>query len=268
MTSSPFRVGMIGYGLSAKVFHIPFIQADHDFTLEAIVQRTPKPGNDASKDFPGVTIHTSAEDLFKDSNVDVVIVGTPPGSHLSLTKDALESGKHVVVEKPFTPTAAEAQELIDTARRAGKVLAVYQNRRWDVDFLTVKDLLKNNTLGRIVDFETHFDRWSPAVKDGWKTDPQPGHGVVYDLGTHLMDQLVALFGMPQKITGFLYGQRQPNPNRYEDSCTILLHYDGFIATAKAAVVSAEMRQLRFWVRGDKGSYTKVSYPFPRRCRPG
>lgn len=260
MSATPFRVGMIGYGLSAKVFHIPFIQAEPSFKLQAIVQRSPKPDNDASKDFPDATIHSSTDDLFKDADVDVVIVGTPPTTHLALAKQALESGKHVVVEKPFTPTAAEAQELVDTAKRVGKVLAVYQNRRWDVDFLTLKDLLEKTTFGRIVDFETHFDRWSPGAKQGWKAETGPGHGVVYDLGTHLMDQLIVLFGMPKKITAFLYGQRQPNPSGYEDSCKILLHYDGFIATAQGAVVSPELRQLRYWIRGDKGSYTKVCYP--------
>jgi predicted dehydrogenase len=164
----------------------------------------------------------------------------------------------VVVEKPFTPTSVEAEELVALAKKQGVLLTVYQNRRWDADFVTLSHYIKNGSLGRIVEFETHFDRHRPQVpvSDSWKYQMQPGGGVVYDLGTHLMDQVVHLFGMPKRITGFVGTQRENNTTGFEDSCTILLHYDGMLATVKAGVVSPEVNQLRYWVRGDKGSFRK------------
>lgn len=136
---------------------------------------------------------------------------------------------------------------------------LHLDRRRDSDFLTLSQLVRDGTLGRIVEVETHFDRYRPAVPAGvsWKTKVIPGGGAVYDLGTHLMDQVVVLFGMPRRITGFVGTQREGNRSGYEDSCTVLLHYDGMMATVKAAVVSPEVNQLRYWVRGDKGSFKKV-----------
>jgi predicted dehydrogenase len=138
------------------------------------------------------------------------------------------------------------------------LLTVYQNRRWDADFLTLSKCIKNGSLGRVVDFETHFDRHRPEApkSDSWKYKVQPGGGAIYDLGTHLMDQVVHLFGPPKRITAFIGSQRDPNPTGFEDSCTILMHYDGMMATVRASVVSPEVNQLRYWVRGDKGSFKK------------
>ncbi|MCJ1403181.1 hypothetical protein MMC11_006404 [Xylographa trunciseda] len=253
---SQYNVGVIGYGMSAKVFHLPLISVVPELKLYSIVQRSPKPGDDAEKDYPDVKIYRSGEEMIQDEVVDVVLVLTTPGTHYDLSKLALESGKHVVVEKPFTPTSKEAHELIAIAKKHQRLLTVYQNRRWDVDFLTLSEMIRNKTLGRIVEFETHFDRYRPEVGTGWKTKPSPGGGVVYDLGTHLMDQVVFTFGMPTKITGFIGSQREHNPDGFEDSCTVLLHYDGMLATVKASVISLETAQLRYWVRGQKGSYKK------------
>jgi hypothetical protein len=133
-----------------------------------------------------------------------------------------------------------------------------EDRRWDSDFLTLSDLIDHAVLGRIVEFETHFDRYRPqAATTGWKSKPLPGGGVVYDLGSHMIDQVVLKFGLPEKITGFIGSQRKENTAAIEDSCTILLHYNGMLATIKAAVVSPEVEQLRYWVRGEDGSYKKV-----------
>lgn len=187
------------------------------------------------------------------------------------------------MEKPFTPTSQEADKLMEIAKRNNRLLTVYQSRvnrlssccryityrscsldrRWDSDFLTLRHLIKHNTLGRIVEFETHFDRHRPELPPGggWKTKSSPGGGTVYDLGTHLIDQVVLAFGLPKRITGFVGSQREDNPDGYEDACTVLLHYDGLLATVKAGVVSPEKSQLRYWVRGVKGSYKKVrSHP--------
>ncbi|ERF68373.1 hypothetical protein EPUS_06789 [Endocarpon pusillum Z07020] len=258
MSARKFNVGIIGYGLSAKIFHIPFVTYVPELNLHAIVQRSPKPDNDARKDHPGVQIYPSVDDLCQDEMVDVVIVTTAPDQHFPLAKQALEAGKHVVVEKPFTPTSKEAYELTDLANKQKRLLTVYQNRRWDADFLTLSKYINNGSLGRVVDFETHFDRYRPQApnSDSWKYKVQPGGGAIYDLGIHLIDQVVYLFGTPKRITAFIGTQREPNPTGFEDSCTIHMHYDGKMATARASVVSPEVNQLRYWVRGDKGSFKK------------
>ncbi|PGH20361.1 hypothetical protein AJ80_03629 [Polytolypa hystricis UAMH7299] len=257
MTSKPFNVGVIGYGFSAKIFHIPFINAVPELKLYAVVQRTPKMDDDAENDFPGIKSYRSTEDMVKDPAVDAVVVTTTPDSHLALAKLAIEAGKHVIVEKPFTPTHEEAEELIALAKKNNVLLTVYQNRRWDADYVTLTNLIKNGSLGRVVEFETHFDRHRPEAKAGtWKSQVMPGGGAIFDLGTHLTDQVFHLFGSPKRVTGFIGSQREINPSEFEDSFTVLLHYDGLMVTAKAGVISPEENQLRFWVRGEKGSFKK------------
>ncbi|KAI9727765.1 MAG: hypothetical protein M1834_008004 [Cirrosporium novae-zelandiae] len=258
MASKQFNVAVIGYGLSAKIFHIPFVTTTPGLKLYAVVQRHPKPEDDAEKDHPGIKSYRSAEEMVKDPAVDLVIVSTTPNIHFEQTKLALEAGKHVVVEKPFCSTSKECDELIAIAKKNQKLLTVYQNRRWDADFLTLSKLIKEGKFGRIVDFETHFDRHRPEAKTGtWKNEPIPGGGVIYDLGTHLIDQVVVTFGLPKKITAFIEGKRSHNETNFEDSFTALLHYDGgLVATAKASVISPEVNQLRYWIRGEKGGYKK------------
>ncbi|KAI9818383.1 MAG: hypothetical protein M1827_000441 [Pycnora praestabilis] len=227
MTPKTYNVAVIGYGMSAKVFHIPLILAlPSDFKLYAVVQRSPKANDDAAKDHPGIKTYRSSEEMVKDGKVDVVVVTTTPETHYDLTIQALSAGKH--------------------------------DRRLDSDYLTLSHLIKDQKLGRITEFETHFDRHRPETpaSGGWKTKPIPGGGAVYDLGTHLIDQVVHTFGLPKRITGFIGTQRENNTNGYQDSCTVLLHYDGLMATVKAAVVSPEVEQLRYWVRGTEGSFKK------------
>lgn len=259
MAAKTYNVGIIGYGLSAKVFHIPLIEVVSELKLHAIVQRQPTPDNDASKDYPGIKSYRGAEEMVKDSSIDLVVVTTPPTTHFELANLSLENGKHVVVEKPFVPTLKEAHQLIDFAKKQNKILTVYQNRRWDSDFLTVQDLINKNALGRIVEFESHFDRYKPSTagSKAWKSRAEPGGGAIYELGTHLIDQIVVIFGLPRRVTAFIGSQRAENVGGYEDACTVLLHYDGgMVATVKVSVLSADGAQLRFWVRGEKGSYKK------------
>lgn len=258
------NVGVVGYGLSAKIFHIPFINASKAFKLHSIVQRSPKPQDDASKDWPEAKVYRSIDELVQDPDVDVVVLTTTPVTHFALASQALRAKKHVLVEKPFTPTSTEARDLVKIAKEEGVMLTVYQNRRYDADFLTLKKLIEDGALGRVVEFESHFDRHRPQMPagDSWKTSPEE-YSVVFDLGTHLMDQVVALYGLPQRITGFVGSQRgKRNTSGLEDTFTALLHYDDvngegeLMATCKAGVVSAETEQLRYWVRGEKGSFRK------------
>merc|ERR1712093_615137 len=249
MASKTYNVGVIGYGMSAKVFHIPLILRTPTFTLSAIVQRTPKPNDSAAKDHPSAKIYSSATDLFADSNLDIIVITTTPDTHFSFTKSALEAGKHVIVEKPFVPSSSQAQQLI----------CVYQNRRWDADFLTVKKLISEDKIGRVVEFETHFDRYKAVKPETWKgtLGMEQAGGVVYDLGTHLIDQAYVLFGLPKSVTAVFENQRDDGGEE-PDSITILLGYGAGkpLVTVKAGVMCVETEQLRYWVRGTKGSYKK------------
>lgn len=172
---------------------------------------------------------------------------------------ALKANKHVLLEKPFVPTSAEATELINLARTSKRLISVYQNRRWDSDFLTFLSLRASGVLGRIVEFETHFDRYKGERPSTWKGQlgMANGGGVIYDLGTHLIDQVVFAFGLPSSVTAVFDVSRQDGATD-PDAITVLLRYkaDGLLVTVKAAVLSIETKQLRFWVRGTKGSYRK------------
>ncbi|KAH6641332.1 hypothetical protein F5144DRAFT_506501 [Chaetomium tenue] len=270
--SSPkqFNVGIVGYGLSAKVFHIPFIALTPTLRLHSILQRTPTPTNSAPADHPTITHVTTLDALLADPALDIVILCTPPNTHSPFARAALDAGKHVLVEKPFVPTAREADELAALAREKGRVLCVYQNRRWDSDFLTVRRLVEDGVLGRVVEFETHFDRLriQPPVAGGWKAGMgmAEGGGVVFDLGTHLLDQVFVLFGMPSAVYGRFVRQREgrlvkgvEGEGDEPDSVTAMLSYEetGLVVYVRIGVVSVESEQVRFWVRGSKGSYHKT-----------
>ncbi|KAI8957005.1 oxidoreductase [Daldinia sp. FL1419] len=265
-TNQPLNVGVIGYGLSATIFHIPFIKVTPTLKLHSILQRNPgQPGKSAPQDHPEVKHFTSLDQFLADADLDVAVITTPPETHFSFAQRALESGKHVLVEKPFVPSVSEADALIKLAREKGRLICVYQNRRWDSDFLTVRKLLAESALGRIVEFETHFDRFRLDKPSTWKgtLGMAQGGSALYDLGTHLIDQVYVLFGMPQSVFGTLASQRDgllfgpANPDLEPDSVTAQLFYnDGLVVFVRIASVSAESRQPRFWIRGTKGSYRK------------
>jgi predicted dehydrogenase len=247
--------------MSAKVFHIPLISVTPTMTLYAIVQRSPNPSNDASKDHPSAKIYHDTDALLADPAVDLVVVTTTPDSHFELCSAALQAGKHVLVEKPFVPSSAAADSLAALARQHDRLICVYQNRRWDSDFLTFQQLQTQGTLGRIVEFETRFDRHKPARPETWKgtLSMEQGGGVLYDLGTHLIDQAVLAFDMPRKVMAVFVNQRQDGAEE-PDAITALLLYDGgLLVTVKAGVVSIDVERLRFWVRGTKGSWRKGGF---------
>ncbi|KAJ0107336.1 hypothetical protein J7T55_015802 [Diaporthe amygdali] len=255
--SRQYQVGIIGYGLSAKIFQIPYIQSTPGFELRAIVQRS---GNEAREQHPEATIYSSPAEILADERVDIVVVSTPPATHFELVAAALKASKHVVVEKPFCPSSTECDCLIALAKDKGKILTVFQNRRWDADFVTLKRILAENQLGRVVEFESHFDRYDPVVPPRDLVD-SPGSGVIYDLGTHLFDQILDIYGPPTGVTGFLGRQRERSDSGGPfDACSVLLHYgSGLLATVKASPMTCDEVQLRFWVRGSKGSYKKYHF---------
>jgi len=245
-----FNVGLVGYGFASQTFHAPLILATPGLELTAVAS------SDAAKvqaDLPAVAVDASPQALFARSDIDLVVIPTPNESHFPLAKAALSAGKHVVVDKPFTVTLSEARQLRSQAERAGKLLSVFHNRRWDSDFMTVRELLREQTLGRVVHFESHFDRFRPEVRPRWREQAKPGGGIWYDLGPHLLDQAHQLFGMPQSLLVDLAVRR--DGAQVDDDFHALLDYDGLrVVLHAAALVAAESP--RFVVHGTRGSYVK------------
>jgi len=252
-------VGIIGYGLSAKVFHIPFVTAlSQDFEFTHILQRRSR---DALEKHPHVRLVTSPEDLYA-TDVDLIVVTTPPESHYALVKAALEAGKHVVCEKPFTATLAEAQELVALADTSSAILTVFHNRRWDGDFLTVKALMEKNLLGRIVNFHSAMDRYKPTRQltgsRAWKEQDAAAGGSLLDLGSHLVDQALHTFGKPSTVYANILHQRE-RTSVNNDFFSITLDYtpsDGPLVHLQAGNLVREGFSPRFRIDGTRGSLTK------------
>ncbi|RKG85860.1 oxidoreductase [Corallococcus sp. CA049B] len=246
---SPLRVGLLGYGLSGSRFHGPLIAAEPAFTLAAVASSRTEA---VARDWPGVRTGT-VESLLADPDLDVIVVCTPNDSHASLAGQALRSGKHVVVEKPFALDADEAVRLDALAKERGRCLTVFHNRRWDGDFLTVRQLLEQGRLGTLYSLESHFDRLRPQVKDRWKEQDVPGGGTLWDLGSHLVDQAVQLFGLPESVAADL-GRQRPGAQG-TDWFHLVLRYGALrVVLHSGSVVHAPWP--RFVLQGDRDAYVK------------
>ncbi|KAJ7095251.1 hypothetical protein B0H15DRAFT_828701 [Mycena belliarum] len=269
--SAPIKTCVLGVGLAGLTFHVPFVLAlPESFTLVSVLERNPKSEGGKLFDRFGVTakIHNTLEQVLADPEVELVIIGTPNSTHYAYAKAALEAGKHVLVDKPVTATAAEARELGELAKNKGRILYAFQNRRFDSDFLSLKKLLSlpassPQSIGDIVEFQTNMDRYRKGIKNTWKDIPSPGGGHVYDLGTHLLDQVLALFGRPDKLTAFVQNNRGVGHPDLDDSFTIFLHYAArpdlprpLTAIARAQLASVRSLQPRYTVLGTKGSFVK------------
>lgn len=243
-------VGLIGYGMSGSTFHAPVIAAVPELRLKTVV--TSRTG-DVARTLPGAVCVDSVETLLADAAIELVVIATPNPTHAELARRAIEAGKHVVIDKPMTVTTVEADELIALAVERGRLLSVYQNRRWDNDFLTVKAVLDAGRLGRVSAYEAHYDRFRPAIKPGWRERPQPGSGLLFDLGPHLVDQALVLFGMPETVTADVFAQR-PDA-RVDDYFHLILAYSDKRAIVHASTVVREPGP-HFAVHGDGGSFVK------------
>ncbi|SET27706.1 Predicted dehydrogenase [Natronincola peptidivorans] len=248
------NVGIVGFGQGGKVFHAPIIQGIEGLSLTKIVARKQETIEDIKKIYPSVETVSDIDSLLQDEELELVVIATPNITHTEFAKKALLANKHVVVEKPFTNTSKEAEELIELAEKQNKILTVNQNRRWDSDFLTVKKIIENNFLGNIVEYEAHFDRFRNVVnKDDWKEESLPGAGILYNLGSHLIDQALCLFGIPKEITAHVGIQREEA--KVEDFFHVILHYEKHKAVLRAGMLVREALP-HFIVLGDKGSFVK------------
>src|SRR5690606_36913695 len=243
------RTGICSYGMSGKLFHAPFIQAHPGFELAAIVERHKE---DSRERYPSSKLYRSVEELCADDSLQLIIVNTPTHLHYEQVKLALESGKHVVVEKPFTIKVKEAEELLNLAKNKNLHLTIYQNRRYDGDYRAVKSVLDEKLLGDLREVEIRYDRYRPNF--GGKPHKEgelPGAGIVYDLSPHLVDQVMQLFGWPKAIYADIWKMRPDvsAPDYFE----MLFYYDTFRVRAKATCIARETGHA-YILHGMKGSF--------------
>jgi len=262
MSQPSIRTAVLGYGLAGRVFHCPFISAVPGLELAAIAFRTEdsaqRNGPQAAKDYPSAKILSSLDAAFDDPNLDLIVVATPNDTHFDLAARALRSGKHVVIDKPITGTSAEARELITLATEQGKLLAPFHNRRFDGDFRTLRQLITASTLGRIVNISSHFDRFRPVQRPGsWKEAAGESNGLLFDLGPHLIDQALALFGLPKAITASVRHER--DVTAIDDAFDVILDYELSGHTLRYechATMIAAANAPRFHANGTHGSFVK------------
>ncbi len=252
------RVGLVGYGLAGRVFHAPLIRGTEGLQVTSVVTSDGARAAQAVKDIPGVRVIDDAAALFEDSaQIDVVVVAAANAAHVPLAHRALSAGIPVVVDKPLAADASSARALVREAEDAGVLLTVFQNRRWDNDFLTVQALVASGRLGEVHRFESRFERWMPALRDhSWREDPRPGAGggLLLDLGSHLVDQAVVLFG-PATVTSAELDRRRPGSKVDDDVFIALTHTSGVRSHLWASAVATRPGP-RFRVLGSKAGYVR------------
>lgn len=248
--TSPVRTALVGYGNVAEKMHAPLISVCPDLDFVAVVERNE---NRCEEKFPKLRTFRSLEELLKADYADLICITTPNEYHFPMAKQCLLAGKHVVVDKPVTIHSHEAEELEKIASEKGLVCSVFQNRRYDGDFRTLQKLVVENTLGELVYLESHFDRFRPLVSENWREKEVPGNGITYDLGSHLIDQVLLLFGKPDSIYADL--QKQRKNAVADDYFDISLHYPGFKARVTAGVL-VNVPTPKFLLLGHKGTFQK------------
>jgi len=255
MAPDVLRAGLVGYGFAGQTFHAPVLSSVPGMVLAGVASSNP---DKVRADWPGAAVVPDVDALVARGDIDLVVVATPNAQHHPVARAALEAGKHVVVDKPFTLDAVQARELAALAQRQGKVLSVYQNRRFDSDFLTLKAVLASGEIGRPVFLESHFDRFRPGVRERWRELPVPGAGLWVDLGAHLLDQAVQLFGRPDSLQ--LDSAKLRDGAQVEDYFHAVLRYESDAAAPLRVVLHATTLAAhaapRYLLHGTRGSYVK------------
>ena len=248
-------VGLIGYGLAGRSFHAPVIRAVPGLRLAAILQRS---GNEAAEKYPDVRIVRTLDELLAIKEIRLVVIATPNDSHFSFAQQCLAVGRDVLVDKPFTTTLAEATALVEFAKKQGRLLTVYQNRRYDGDFQAIVKLVSSGALGRIVRFESNYDRFRPQLRpSAWRERPGPGTGIFFDIAPHLIDHALLLFGMPEALTADIRIEREGAVA--DDAFDLAFHYSrGLRADLRSSILAAATRP-RFILHGTQGAFVKQSF---------
>jgi scyllo-inositol 2-dehydrogenase (NADP+) len=243
-------VGLIGYGLAGSALHAPLIDAEERLRLQAVASSRPER---IHRDFPAVRVVATPAELLEDPGIELVVVAAPTAAHSQLASLALHAGRHVVVEKPLAPRSSQADELIRLAERQGRLLSVFHQRRWDGDFLTVERCVRAGLLGRVSTYIARYDRFHPHLEGGWRERDLPGSGVLYDLGAHLVDQALHLFGLPATVLAEVRAQRPGGIT--DDYFHLLLGYEQLRVILHAGSL-VRAPGPRFELHGDKGSFVK------------
>ena len=248
---SIINTAIVGFGLSGRVFHAPFLHVHPGFQLTKVVERHKA---ESKQLYPDITVVNDFKELLDDKSLELIVICTPNTLHFSMAKAALLAGKHIVIEKPFAPISTEAYELIKIAKQVNRKIFVYQNRRWDGDFLTIKKILKSGLLGKIQWYEVHFDRFRPEIESGkWRDEPKPGGGILFDLGSHLINQALTLFGLPDKLNADIQSQR--SGSQVDDYFRLELNYPDMKAVLTAGMKVKDIGP-RFIIHGSRGSFVK------------
>jgi scyllo-inositol 2-dehydrogenase (NADP+) len=250
-TGKIIKVGLLAYGMSGKVFHAPFFSTHAGFEFKAVVERNAKKANN---DYPKVKSYNSVDELLSDAEIDLVVINTPNNLHYEQAKQALKKGKHILVEKPFTATSADAKELFDLADEANKQIFFYQNRRFNSDFLSVKEVIDSGKLGKLVEIHIRFDRYRNTIgPKAFKEKPIEASGLMYDLGPHLLDQAIYLFGKPQSFNKVLSKNRAES--LVDDYFSIQLNYATVTVFLTASLLVVQP-QKAFVLHGTEGTFVK------------
>lgn len=245
------RVGLVGFGMAGRVFHAPLISSVEGLELAAVLERHT---DQAAARYPGIVTYRSLDEMLEDTSLGLFVVATPSGTHFEIARQLLEAGKNVVVDKPMAVSSAEVAQLMELAAARGAQLSVFHNRRWDSDFQTIQNLLHDDFLGRLVHFESTMDRWRPtATRVPWKDVPSLGGGLLLDLGSHLADQAMALFGKPEAVSAEI--RRERDGEGSEDSFTLRLRYPGLSVILSANNLSSLPRPT-LHLRGTTGNFWK------------
>ena len=244
--------GLLAYGMSGKVFHAPFLNAHDGFTLRAIVERTNK---NAVNDYPNIISYNNIDEILNDSEVELIVINTPNNLHYEHSKAALQKGKHILVEKPFTATTAQAKELFELADQVGKQIFFYQNRRWDSDFIAVKKVLASGKLGKLIEMHLRYDRYRNVIgPKAFKEQAIEASGLLYDLGPHLLDQVISIFGKPVAFNKILGKNRKDT--LVDDYFAIQLSYPDSVNIFITASMLVVNPQPAFVLHGVNGSFIK------------
>jgi scyllo-inositol 2-dehydrogenase (NADP+) len=246
------NVGLIGFGLAGRAFHAQVISRVPGLRLAAILQRK---GDEAAVAYPDAKIVRSLEELLALPEIQLIVIASPNETHAPFARAALAAGRDVVVDKPFTTSYAEAVDLVNFAEKSGRFLTVYQNRRYDGDFQAIRELVGAGTLGRIVRFETNYDRFRPNFKpNAWREKAAPGAGILFDIGPHVIDHAIVLFGLPEAITADVRIERQGG--LADDAFDIMFHYPNSLRAVLSSNILAVTPRPRFLLFGTKGAYLK------------